>query len=278
MHEPKQPLAEVFGFLTSDFSPQATRYRANRLCPFNNKVPNCTKDKAAHPLGVCSIYHDDGPVMICPVRFREDWRIVSDAADFFFPPDTTWTSLTNVRLNDGYARQVATIDVVLVAYDEKGRVFDFGALEVEAVNTAGNVRALFDSYIQNPGAHSVMDWSAASGYPQPDYLASMRLNLAPRLSGTGSILSAWQKRTAVAIDKRYFASLPAMPTVEEAEADIAWLIYDLQVHGEGDAPRYSLTKVDEVYTRFATLHSTATALPGDMSSFMRALEAALYDN
>ena len=275
MYEPKQPLAEVFGFLTTDLSPDAVHFRSHQLCPFNNRVPNCTKDKAAHPLGVCSIYHADEPVIICPVRFREDWRIVSDAADFFFPAGTTWTSLTDVRLSDGYDKQVATIDVVIVAYNEKGKVFDFGALGVQAVYTAGNVHAPFDFYIQNPSEHTMVDWSAEPGYPQPDYLASLQMNLAPRLSGMGGILTAWQKRTAVAINKRFFASLPSMPTVEKAEADIAWLVYDLQLHDEGGAPRYRLTKVDEVYTRFAPLCSTTATMPGDISSFMRTLEAEL---
>ena len=51
-----QPLAEVFGHLTTDDTEKANRYCSRRLRPFNNKVPNCTKDKAKNPLGVCSIY------------------------------------------------------------------------------------------------------------------------------------------------------------------------------------------------------------------------------
>lgn len=46
MADPGQPLAEVFGYLTNDETERAKRYRSRRLCPFNNKVPNCTKDKA----------------------------------------------------------------------------------------------------------------------------------------------------------------------------------------------------------------------------------------
>jgi hypothetical protein len=57
------PLAEVFGFPSNSFSEQAQRYRRNKLCPYNNKVPNCTKDKANDPLGVCSIYHRNAPVV-----------------------------------------------------------------------------------------------------------------------------------------------------------------------------------------------------------------------
>ncbi|MFO1371828.1 MAG: NotI family restriction endonuclease [Candidatus Competibacteraceae bacterium] len=50
---------------------------------FINKVPSCTKDKAKNPLGVCSIFHNDSLVITCPIRFREDWLIVKDAANFF---------------------------------------------------------------------------------------------------------------------------------------------------------------------------------------------------
>ena len=155
MYEPKQPLAEVFGFLTTDLSPQATRYRTNRLCPFNNKVPNCTKDKAKDPLGVCSVFHGGTPTITCPIRFREDWLIADDAAAFFFPEETNWSSLTEVRLNDANSKSAGNIDVVLVAYDDRGKVFDFGALEIQAV------------YI--------------SGGPSTEARCSIRLSMPPRL-------------------------------------------------------------------------------------------------
>lgn len=95
---PNHPLAEVFGYATTDFSDRAQRFRKSKLCPFNNRVPNCTKDKANDPLGVCSIYHRDSAVITCPVRFREDWLIAEDAAAFFFPEGATWTSLTEVTI------------------------------------------------------------------------------------------------------------------------------------------------------------------------------------
>ena len=100
MKKQVQPLAEVFGYLVSDQSINANRFRLRRLCPFNNKVPNCTKDKAKNPLGVCSVFHDGVPAITCPIRFREDWLITDDAASFFFPERSTWSSLTEVRLND----------------------------------------------------------------------------------------------------------------------------------------------------------------------------------
>ncbi len=81
---PKHPLAEVFGFPTTNLSPEAERYRKNKLCPYNNKVPSCTKDKAENPLGVCSVYAGNDIAITCPIRFRQDWLIAEDAAAFFF--------------------------------------------------------------------------------------------------------------------------------------------------------------------------------------------------
>jgi len=76
----------VFGFLPGSATPDAQSYLDNRWCPFNNPTgPNCTKDRVEDPLGVCSILHNDHPTITCPVRFRQDWRIVRDAAAFFFP-------------------------------------------------------------------------------------------------------------------------------------------------------------------------------------------------
>ena len=49
---PNHPLAEVFGFPPDNHTAESKRYRENRLCPYNNRVPNCTKDKAEDPLGV----------------------------------------------------------------------------------------------------------------------------------------------------------------------------------------------------------------------------------
>ena len=87
----KHPLAEVFGFPADNFSVAAERYRRNKLCPFNNKVPNCTKDKANAPLGVCSIFDGDRVSITCPVRFRQEWFIAEDAAAFFFADGLRWT-------------------------------------------------------------------------------------------------------------------------------------------------------------------------------------------
>src|SRR2546425_2519423 len=155
--EQKQPMAEVFGFLIDDQTDEAKRYRAKRLCPFNNKVPNCTKDKAKNPLGVCSVYEGREIAITCPVRFRQKWIIADHAAEFFFPPDTKWTTLAEVRLADADGKSAGNIDIVLVAYDEAGKVYDFGALEVQAVYISGNVRNPFEDHMAGPAKKSSLE-------------------------------------------------------------------------------------------------------------------------
>lgn len=276
MKKNAQPLAEVFGYLVTDASSRANRYRSQRLCPFNNKVPNCTKDKAKSPLGVCSIQHDGSPVITCPIRFREDWLITDDAASFFFPEGANWSSLTEIRLNDGNGKSAGNIDIVLVAYDDNGKVKDFGALEIQAVYISGNVRDPFEYFMEEPKGRVFMDWSNQPNYPRPDYLSSSRKRLVPQLFFKGGILHSWKKKSAVALDKSFFNTLPPLTKVNRKKADIAWLIYDLEFCGTGAEKRYRLKKVDEVFTEFeSALLSITTPVPGKIDDFMNMLQVKI---
>ena len=276
MREASQPLAEVFGHLIDDQSAKADRYRSKRLCPFNNKVPNCTKDKAKNPLGVCSIYYQEKPVITCPIRFIEEWLITDDAASFFFKDDATWSSLTEVRLNDAHGKTAGNIDVVLVAYEDDGRIYDFGALEVQAVYISGNVRDPFAYYMEDPMARASMDWSTQPNYPRPDYLSSSRKRLVPQLLFKGGIFHTWQKKTAVALNKGFYDTLPPMKSVSKEKAEIAWLIYDLELIEDRDQKRYTLKKIDEVFTEFEpALLTITTPLPGRIEDFINLLQEKL---
>ena len=276
----KQPLAEVFGYLVNDYTEKAERYRNHRLCPFNNKVPNCTKDKAKNPLGVCSIFYENRPVITCPVRFREDWIITDDAASFFFDESTSWSSLTEVRLNDANGKTAGNIDVVLVAYHEDGKVYDFGALEIQAVYISGNIREPFEHYMKDTKHRSQMDWSKQPNYPRPDFLSSSRKRLVPQLLFKGGIFNTWHKKTAVALNKDFFDTLPRMKSVPKSKADIAWLIYDLELTKEKGqlSERYKLKKVDEVFTEFEpSLLTITTPMPGKIDDFVKLLQDKLDD-
>ena len=269
---PKHLLAEVFGYAASDMSPSAHRHRKNRLCPFNNKVPNCTKDKAQNPLGVCSVLQGQEVVITCPIRFRQEWIIADDAAEFFFQPNATWTALTEVRLKDAGGGSAGNIDIVLCAYDQAGKVYDFGALEVQAVYISGNVRNPFERYMENPKLRFAMDWTQEENYPRPDYLSSSRKRLAPQLIFKGGILNAWNKKSAVALNKSFFETLPTLHEVPKERADIAWLIYDLKPPTK-PGNHYELFREKVVYTKFdAALKQITKSHPGKMEDFLRQIQ------
>lgn len=273
MMKHKHPLAEVFGFQPTDKTNLATRHRTKRLCPFNNKVPNCTKDKAQNPLGVCSVFDGDEIAITCPVRFRQDWLIADDAADFFFESGAKWTTLTEVRLKDADGGSAGNIDVVLCAYDKAGKVYDFGALEVQAVYISGNVRNPFEHFMDDPTNRGDMDWTKEANYPRPDYLSSSRKRLAPQLIFKGGILNAWNKKSAVALNTGFFRTLPKLPEVPKAEADIAWLVYDLKLSSK-PGEQHQLFLERTVYTKFEpALFQITRSRPGRMEDFVRELQS-----
>lgn len=274
---PNHPLAEVFGFRFDDMSDEAQRYRRNRLCPYNNRVPSCTKDKAEDPLGTCSLFggqQGSQVIVTCPVRFRQDWRIATDAADFFFPPGATWTTLNEVRLPDASGKSAGNIDLVLVQYDFQGKIVNYGAVEVQAVYISGNVRDPFTYYMQNPETHQNMDWTREPKYPRADYLSSSRKRLAPQLIFKGGILHAWKRKIVVVLDTGFFNTLPPLTECAPEKAEVAWFVYELAL--DTTTNRYQMRRNRTVYTLFSeALEQISVSKPGDEGVFLNRLAAKL---
>ncbi|MBI5877247.1 MAG: hypothetical protein HZB53_06330 [Chloroflexi bacterium] len=267
---PKNPLAEVFGFPVGNMSADAQRSRQSRFCPFNNSSGiQCTKSSATDPLGVCTIFDNDDLVVTCPVRFRDNNIIVSDAASFFFP-GSGFVVLTEVRLRDKHGKPAGDIDMVLAKVDDAGQVLDFGAIEVQAVYISGNVRNAFKKYMEDPAVNHDMEWRGKN-YPNPDYLSSSRKRLAPQLIFKGGILHAWQKKMAVVVDEAFFNRLPKIRRVNKSEADIAWMVYGLRY--DHSSKRYILERRKTLYTLFESALETITKPSiGDVDEFVRHLQ------
>ena len=271
----KNPLAEVFGFPVENKSKKAFRYREKKLCPFNNKVPNCTKDKANNPLGVCSVWHNEIPVITCPTRFREDWIIIENAAQFAFGSEANWTSLAEIKLVDRNGQSAGNIDFVLVQYNEKGQLVDFASLEVQGVYISGNLRNPFEEYIKNPSKDFL--WGKGYNYPKPDYLSSSRKRLIPQMLYKGGIFQSWNKKQTLALQKSFFETLPSLPATTKSKADIAWFLYDLKYNNADSL--YNLVLTDVVYTEFEpALLKVTTPEPGDISDFVNILQNRLDEH
>jgi hypothetical protein len=267
-----QPLGEVFGFLIDNESDRAKRYRDNKLCPYNNIVSNCTKNSIEFPLGVCSLNHKDKQVIICPIRFREDWTIISDAANFIFDSKATWTHVGEVRLKDKHGKSAGNIDYVLVSYDAKGRVLDFGSLEVQAVYISGNLTGPFTAYLENPTPD--FSWTQAFKYPKSDYLSSSRKRLIPQIIAKGSILKQWNKKQVVALQTSFYDTLPSLPEFNKTESDFAFFLYDLVPDNKTKILTLKLQRV--VYTKFANaLEQIAKFEAGSIGQFTEMLQKKL---
>lgn len=273
--ENKSPLGEVFGFPIENEDPKAQRYRKQKLCPFNNKVPNCTKDKANNPLGVCSVWHNGTSIITCPTRFREDWLIIEQAAEFAFGNKATWTSLSEIKLVDKNGQSAGNIDFVLVQYNELGQLIDFASLEVQGVYISGNLRNPFEEYIQKTSKD--FEWPTGYNYPKPDYLSSSRKRLVPQMLYKGGIFKSWKKRQAVAIQKSFFETLPSLPTTTKSKADIAWFLYDLVYDMKQKKNNLVLNEI--VYTEFEpALLRITTPEPGGITDFTNILQNRLDEH
>lgn len=269
-----QPLVEVFGFPIDNMSDEATKSRDNTLCPYNNKEPKCTKDKKDDPLGVCAVFEQDYTAITCPVRFRQNWIIVEDAAKFFFPAGAQWKILQEVRLKDKQGKSAGNIDLVLASVDGDGKIIDFGAIEVQGVYISGNVRNPFEYYMEDPSGRKDMNWKGQKNYPGPDYLSSSRKRLAPQLIFKGGILKSWGKKVAVILDQGFFDTLPALEEVPKDQAEIAWFIYDLELDSRTNL--YTLIRRKTVYTKFAeSLEKITRSEPGKMVDFIDSLRKKL---
>lgn len=273
MKNVKNPLAEVFGYPITNVTERALRLRTNCLCPFGNKVPNCTKDKADNPLGICSIFHGKDAIITCPVRFREDWLIIENAAHFAFSRDVKWTSLSEIRLLDKHGQTAGNIDYVIISYDDKGKILDFASVEVQGVYISGNLRNAFEAYIQSPDL--MFEWKSRN-YPKPDYLSSSRKRLIPQMLYKGGVFKAWNKKQCVVIQKSFFETLPNLPVVPKDQADIAWLLYDLILDSMSN--QYHLTLVETVYTEFhSALSKVTNPEPGEIEDFIDVLQSKLNE-
>jgi len=109
---------------------------------------------------------------------------------------------------------------------------------------------------------------------KPDSLSSSRKRLAPQILFKGGILKAWQKRQAIALQKSFFETLPALPKCKPSNADILWLIFDLI---EDDSSKnLKLTLIDSIYTKFTdAMEAITVAKPGDVNDFQKQLQKKL---
>lgn len=266
-----QPLAEVFGNPIDNQDKDACRNRKIHFCPYNNRVPNCTKDRANDPLGVCSIFEEGKPTVICPIRFREKWLIIENAANIFFDENTTWTTVTDVKMYDKFHTYIDTLEFVLVSFDNRGTIIDFAAIDTQAAFVNRDIRKNFNSYISNPEKYLLKEHKPTSFV---DYISTIHHKIAPQLIYRGSVFHNWGKKTALVIDEGLLNSLPSFTEVEKENAEIIWLVYALVPNEQTNKLELELKKI--IYTLFEpTLFEITKVEAGSLDDFVAELQSRL---
>ena len=105
-------------------------------------------------------------------------------------------------------------------------------------------------------------------------MSSSRKRLVPQVLYKGGILRAWQKKQAIVIQKQFFDTLPKLPETKKENADLAWLLYDLEL--DKRTKRFKLSQKEIVYTEFeSALNRIVTPEPGEINDFIELLQHKL---
>lgn len=128
--------------------------------------------------------------------------------------------------------------------------------------------------MQNPAARQNMDWTGEVNYPRADYLSSSRKRLAPQLMYKGGILNTWGKKMAVVLHSGFYATLPQLQEVGAETANVAWLVYDLDLDAANNRRKLTLARM--VHTDFGSvLARIAEPEPGPVEAFIEVLQDKL---
>ncbi len=169
-------------------------------------------------------------------------------------------------------KSAGNIDYVLVSYDDKGRVLNFGSLEVQVVYISGNLTGPLTSYLENTSPS--FTWLNALKNPKLDYLSSSRKRLIPQIVAKGTILNQWNKKQAVALQQRFYETLPKLPEVDKKDSDFALFLYELVEDEVMQIFSLKLQKI--VYTKFhLALEQIAKFEAGDINQFTELLQRKL---
>ena len=266
MSDDRFPLNEVLGFPTDNHSDDAFKHREEKLCRFSDYLTECNKTNAGQVIGTCSNQHRGDEYIVCPHRMEEDNLLFEDAATEALGEGAVYEVLKEVRLQYEDGGSVGDIDFILVDV-EQGKVQDFASLEVQTVYTSGNSSRPVNHFLENPREREYFDWRAKgeeinrddsqgnTSYVSPDWKSSHRKRLVPQVIQKGRILNEWGITQVVATQDALFNDLgKEFQEVEPEQADLLWLLYDIELDEEQNL--YNLTLKKVIYSTFKDFQDT----------------------
>lgn len=107
--------------------------RSGYQCPF--LCAKCKKQSRliSYPMGVCSVYQNNIPIIICPSRFTQNKIIFKDIANIFFGDINNTLCFPEVKL-----KNIGSFDFVLVKHKPlSAKIEDFIIVEIQSDSTTG---------------------------------------------------------------------------------------------------------------------------------------------
>lgn len=169
-------IVELFGYAPEDQSPKAVSARKTFHCPFlDDRCNKVLSDGTVS--GVCTVRQlvVETPVICCPVRlYADDYRMLSDTCDVAFGPGTRLIAAQDVSSTRHDGKQVAVfgkrwgkelrlpnrggrgyfVDWILALIGADGKLKEFVAVEVQAIDTTGNYRNERAAYMRGKAGAS----------------------------------------------------------------------------------------------------------------------------
>jgi len=267
-------ISEVFWHGVEVQSEQAWVDRDAKHCPFRNSP--CTKSSIKNPIGICSLSPGEEAAALCPVRFLEDDRIFTDAANLAFGTGVQFGVFPEVRIlklpragKNGTDRKIGKVDFLLGKIDGS-QVVDFCAVEVQAVYFSGTtIRPPLEFYLK----HHELD--SANSERRPDFRSSAQKRLVPQLQLKVPVFRRWGKKFFVVVDTQFFGALPQFGKTTAANSELTWLNYPIRKTPTGG---YKLVAPDVVYSEWDEVQNALReGEPPDPSEIVDELEKKLRD-
>jgi len=245
----KRP-AEVFGFLTSDSSPEALAARARYWCPFVDERCNKQSRLIAYPMGVCSVEYNGEAIAVCPRRFLQQKRVFENIADRYFGTRNDLILFSEVGLPT-----IGTFDYVMVKHRPlSSEIEDFIAIEFQTGQTTGTgklVQALQDVI----KGEDISDRTYAFGMNTYDVWKRSFTQILNK----GVVMEAWSKKIFWVVQAQLFQYLVNRYHLTNMDTSLAhstvFALYDLQVQGNQlylRAREVRSVSVDSLFKAFRT--------------------------
>jgi hypothetical protein len=93
----------------------------------------------------------------------------------------------------------------------------------------------------------------------------------PQIIAKGSILKQWNKKQVVALQTKFYETLPSLPEVDKRKSDFAFFLYDLVHDKSGQKLSLKLQRI--IYTNFkSALEQIAKFEVGSINEFTKLLQ------